>query len=288
MNVVQVVLRWMRGTTLTTCTTWFRQVFWGVPMERRLSYERHGTTRPPGRRWRDCPTRPAPRRPPEARTARAADPGPAGAGEAAQVRVAGLTARPPEAIYTRCLDCTRYTAPKLDTAFWLPVGARAPDCGAVGGLHRVHSQAWHAAKSDGTAGRKRFYMSRNSTSSPRLGGASGASRSRRSRYSFDTVSRKAGNASLDRSRRHGNLGIHDGVLHCRTSVLPQYEPELFHERSTCLALLREDPDARPIRLVDGRAYVRGHHRTLWYECVRLKLAPWQWRSEVPVTYPWVR
>jgi hypothetical protein len=32
-----------------------------------------------------------------------------------------LRERAKEPTYTRCLDCTRYTAPKPDTAFWCPL-----------------------------------------------------------------------------------------------------------------------------------------------------------------------
>ena len=37
------------------------------------------------------------------------------------VLLAALRERPQEPTYTRCLDCTRYTAPKPDTAFWCPL-----------------------------------------------------------------------------------------------------------------------------------------------------------------------
>ena len=66
--------------------------------------------------------------------------------------LAALRERAPEPTYTRCLDCTKYTAPPPDTAFWCPLGAGASDRGAVGDLHRLHRQARHPAGSDRAAG----------------------------------------------------------------------------------------------------------------------------------------
>ena len=66
--------------------------------------------------------------------------------------LAALRERAQEPTYTRCLDCTKYTAPPPDTAFWCPLGAGASDRGAVGDLHRLHRQARHPAGSDRAAG----------------------------------------------------------------------------------------------------------------------------------------
>lgn len=60
----------------------------------------------------------------------------------------------------------------------------------------------------------------------------------------------------------------------------------FDSKEECIGVMRIAADARPTFVVNGRLYVRGQKRSLWYECVRLRVAPWQEIGPISSSHPW--
>ena len=60
----------------------------------------------------------------------------------------------------------------------------------------------------------------------------------------------------------------------------------FASKSDCIRLMKITADGRPTVLVSGRLYVRRQDRKLWYECVRIHLAPWQMIGPIPSRHLW--